>query len=255
MPAPTYRLDRSIFIAAHPATVFEFFQNSARWASWWGAGSTIDPQKGGKVYIRYPNAVEASGDVLEIVPPERIVFTYGYHAADSPVPVGSSRVSIVLTGEASGTRLTLTHDLPTEASRNEHVQGWRFQLSLFANLVANTLHANSDAVADAWFVAWAEPDDSTRRAMFAAIAAPTVRFGDRYSLLEGIDEITIHAGAAQKFMPGVRLHRDGAARHTLGTVIVEWIVPSPEGNPVASGTNVFRFNADGKLSDVVGVWR
>ena len=75
MPAPAYSLNRSIFIAARPATVFQFFQDSARWASWWGAGSTIEPRKGGRVYVRYPNAVEASGEILEIVAPERIVFT------------------------------------------------------------------------------------------------------------------------------------------------------------------------------------
>jgi len=255
MPAPTYSLDRSIFIAARPATVFQFFQDSARWAAWWGAGSTIEPRKGGRVYVRYPNAVEASGEILEIVAPDRIVFTYGYHAADSPVPFGSSRVSIVLTGEASGTRLTLTHELPTETSRNEHIQGWRFQLSLFANLVINTMLANADAVADAWFAAWAEPLDQKRTSMLEAIAAPDVRFGDRYSLLEGISEISLHAGAAQRFMPGIRIRREGTSRQTLGTVLVEWLAPGPEGTPLASGTNVFRFDADGKIRDVVGVWR
>jgi uncharacterized protein YndB with AHSA1/START domain len=255
MPAPAYRLDRSIFIAARPATVFEFFQDSARWASWWGAGSTIEPRKGGKVYVRYPNAVEASGEVLEIIPPERIVFTYGYHTADSPVPAGNSRVRIELAGEASGTRLTLTHELPTEASRNEHVQGWRFQLSVFANVVSNVVLANVDAVADAWFAAWAEPDDQTRTSMLEAIAAPDVRFGDRYSLLEGIGEIAVHAGAAQRFMPGIRIRREGASRHTLGTALVEWLAPGPDGKALASGTNVFRFDADGRIREVVGLWR
>jgi hypothetical protein len=28
--------------------------------------------------IRHPNGVEASGEVLEVLRPERIVFTYGY---------------------------------------------------------------------------------------------------------------------------------------------------------------------------------
>lgn len=255
MTAEKFRLDRSVFIHARPETVFAFFQDSARWASWWGAGSSIDPRVGGKVYVRHPGNVEASGEILDISAPTRIVFTYGYHAANSPVPPGSSRVSIELAREPNGTRLTLTHELPTAASRDEHIQGWRYQLSLFANTVANEVNANAGEIADAWFDAWTEPDEATRRAAFASIAAPGVMFGDRYSTLDGVDEITSHAGAAQKFMPGVKLHRDGHARHCLGTALVDWHVPGADGKPSATGTNVFRFDADGKIIGVVGIWR
>jgi len=255
MTAPAHRLDASVFIHAKPDTVFAFFQDSARWASWWGAGSTVDPRPGGKIYVKHPGNVEASGEIIEIDAPRRLVFSYGYHAAGSPVPPGSSRVTIVLDKEAGGTRLTLTHVLPTEASRDEHIQGWRYQLSLFANTVANSVNANAGPLADAWFDAWVEPDDAKRKNAFASIAAAGVQFGDRYSCLAGIDEITAHAGAAQKFMPGMKLHRQGDARHCLGTALVDWSVPGPQGTPIASGTNVFRFDADGKITDVVGMWR
>ena len=40
------RLDRTVVIRARPETVFGFFTDSGRWAAWWGAGSTIDPQAG-----------------------------------------------------------------------------------------------------------------------------------------------------------------------------------------------------------------
>ena len=254
MPSLPFRLDRSVFILAKPDTVFAYFQDSARWASWWGAGSTIDPRKGGKVYVRHPGNVEASGEIVEINPPERIVFTSGY-ASGKPVGPGESLVTIQLAREASGTRLTLTHELADEATRNEHVQGWRFQLSLFGNLVANDLHANAAELADAWFSAWAEPDDAKRQQAFEAIAAPDLRFNDRYSMLEGIGEVTLHAGAAQKFMPGMRMHRDGAARHCLGTALVDWTVPGPDGALVARGTNVFTLGADGKITAVTGLWQ
>lgn len=248
-----HTLDRSIFINARPETVFGFFQDTARWASWWGAGSTIDPRPGGKVYVKYPNAVEASGEVVAIDAPKTIVFTYGYHTPGSPVPPGSSRVTIALAPEAGGTRLTLTHALPTAETRDQHVQGWRYQLSVFANLVSNLVNAGASAKADAWFDAWAETDDTKRQAAFDAIAVPGATFADRYSMLAGTPELTAHAGAAQKFMPGMRLHRDGDARHCLGTALVNWIVPGPDGKPIMQGTNVFRFDADGKIIDVVGI--
>lgn len=253
MSSLPHRLDRSVFIHAKRDTVFAFFQDNARWASWWGAGSTIEPRPGGKVYVRYPNAVEASGEVLEISAPNKIVFSYGY-ASGQPVGPGESRVTITLAPEASGTRLVLTHELADEAARDQHVQGWRYQLSVFANLVSNELHANAADLADAWFSAWAEPDDAKRRAAFEAIAAPDVRFGDRYSMLEGIEEIALHAGAAQKFMPGMSPKRDGDARHCLGTALVNWTVPGPDGTPKAKGTNVFTFGADGKVTAVTGIW-
>ena len=126
----THQLDRSIFILALKATVFAFFQDSARWAQWWGAGSTIDPRPGGKVYVRYPNNVEASGEVEEVQAPDRIVYTYGY-VSGQPVGPGQSRVTITLTSEGGGTRLRLTHAFAEAAARDQHVQGWRFQLSVF----------------------------------------------------------------------------------------------------------------------------
>ena len=47
LPPLPHSLDRTVTIQAPPETVFRFFQDSARWARWWGAGSTIDPKVGG----------------------------------------------------------------------------------------------------------------------------------------------------------------------------------------------------------------
>src|SRR6188472_3849348 len=94
--ALSHRLDRTLVIRARPQTVFRFFTDSAQWATWWGAGSTIDAQPGGRMWIRYPNGVEVGGHVIEVVPPERIVFTYGY-VSGTPMPPGDSRVTIRLT--------------------------------------------------------------------------------------------------------------------------------------------------------------
>jgi uncharacterized protein YndB with AHSA1/START domain len=99
-----YQLNRTVVIHAAPETVFRFFTDSERWAKWGGTGSTIDPRPAGKVYIRHPGAVEVTGEVMEISPPERIVFTYGF-VSGKPIPPGSSRVTIRLEPVPSGTRL------------------------------------------------------------------------------------------------------------------------------------------------------
>src|SRR5262252_10918212 len=121
-----YRLDRTLVIQAPRETVFRYFTDNARWAAWWGAGSAIEARPGGKMYIRHANGIETVGEVLEVLSPERIVFTYGF-ASGKPVAPGGSRVTIELEQEAAGTRLHLWHELAEEGARNEHVQGWRFQ--------------------------------------------------------------------------------------------------------------------------------
>ena len=132
----SHTLERSIVIRAQREVVFRFFTDSARWAAWWGAGSTIDPRPGGRVFIRYPGGIEVSGEIVEIDEPERIVFTYGF-VAGSPIPPGSSLVTIALERERAGTRVRLSHAFAEAQVRDEHVQGWRYQLSLFANAVAD----------------------------------------------------------------------------------------------------------------------
>src|SRR5437763_10219956 len=99
-----YHLDRTVVIKARPDTVFQFFTDSARWAAWWGVGSTIDAKPGGKVYIRHPNGIESLGEVLELHHPEHIVFTYGV-ISGNPIPPRSSRVTIRLEPDRAGTRL------------------------------------------------------------------------------------------------------------------------------------------------------
>jgi uncharacterized protein YndB with AHSA1/START domain len=247
-----FKVERTVEIQASRETVFRHFTDSARWAKWWGAGSTIEPHPGGKVYIRHPNAVEVMGEVLEIVPPGRIVFTWG-HAGGKPIPASGSRVTILLESKGTGTSLYLLHEFSDEAARDEHVQGWRFQLALFANVVADEVFAGAANVVDAWFNAWAIPEDQARDAEFARIAAADVRFRDRFSLLNGLADLSAHAGASQRFMPGIRMSRKGNIRHCQGTIVADWAATSADGQERMSGLNVFVMRPDGRIDSVTGL--
>ncbi len=248
-----HTLDRTILIEAPRDLVFRFFTDDARWASWWGAGSTIDARPGGRVYIRLPGAVEVTGEVVDIAPPARIVFTYGF-VSGKPVPPGLSRVRIRLDAVDRGTRVSLSHDFSDAAIRDEFVQGWRYQLSLFANVVADEMHADAGRLVDAWFAAWAEPNEMERTRAFNSIAVPNVRMRDRFSSIDGIDELTLHVGAAQRFMPGVRLQKTGDVRQCQGTVLADWTAVGPDGQSRGKGTNVFRLGPDGRIESVTGFW-
>lgn len=248
-----HSLERAVLIHAPRETVFRYFTDSARWAAWWGAGSTIDARPGGKVYIRHPNGVETVGEVLEVRTPERIVFTYGY-ASGKPMPPGGSQVTIHLEEEPKGTRLHLLHEFAEPEARDQHIQGWRFQLSVFANVVANEIHADAPHLVDTWFQAWAEPNEQKRGEVLSKIATPEVRFRDRYSMLDGMTDLMAHISASLRFMPGIRMERRGDTRHCQGTVLADWVALGNDGAQRASGTNVYSLSADGRIEAVTGLW-
>jgi uncharacterized protein YndB with AHSA1/START domain len=247
----SHRLDRNLVIQATPAIVFSFLSETPRWAAWWGPGSEIDARPGGRMKIVYPGGREANGEVLEVVPLERIVFTYGY-ADGKMIAPGGSRVTIELEPVGLATRLRLTHEVDDEQVRDAHVQGWRYQLSLFANIATETVNAGAAGIVDAWFEAWADPDAATRKSTLSRIAMPSMSFRDRYSHTDGIDDLVVHISAAQHFMPGIRMKRTGDVRHCQGTVLADYVARSDDGQPRGAGTNVFHFNAEGRVEAVVG---
>jgi len=112
-------------IAASPATVFSFFTDVERWTSWQGVGGEIDPQPGGAFQIRMPGGQVASGRFVEIVPEQRLVFTWGWEGEAPPVPPGSTTVVVELEPDRSGTLLRLTHSALTPPPVAEaHRDGW-----------------------------------------------------------------------------------------------------------------------------------
>ena len=248
-----YHIERTVTIHAIPETVFRFFTDSARWASWWGADSTIHAKPGGRVYIKHPGGIESAGEVLEIRPPRRLVFTYGF-VSGTPIPPGASRVTIELEPDRAGTRLRLKHELADKAARDEHEQGWRFQLSLFANAVSNEVAAGATKLIDSWFDAWAEPDAPAREKLLGDIATREIRFQDAYSNLDGLEDLKPHITASQRFMPGIRLRRAGDVRHCQGMVLCEWSATGTDGQQKARGTNVFVLGPTGKIEWVTGFW-
>jgi len=253
MNALDHVLDRTVTIRARRETVFRYFTDSDRFAAWWGAGSRIEPRPGGTVHIRFPNGIVAGGEVLEIAPVERVVFTYGFETG-RPIPVGASRVTVTLEETPQGTVVRLKHELPTAEARDEHVQGWRYQLAVFANVVAREAHAGVGALADRFFACWAETDEARRRDGLLALATEDLTFRDPHSCTFGIDDLVDHIAAAQRFMPGVVLERQGEARQCQGTALVDWVVKAADGSSRAKGTNVFELAPDGRVARVTGLW-
>jgi uncharacterized protein YndB with AHSA1/START domain len=248
-----FSLDREVVICATRATVFRYFTESERWARWWGAGSRIDARSGGEMLIVYPGGNTAQGTVELVEPVDRIVFTYGYDRPGTPIPPGGSRVTITLTEVPGGTRVVLHHDVATEAARDEHVAGWRYQMAVFADVVTRDLFAGQAGTIDSYLALWSEREPGARRTALAALCTPDVVYRDRYGCASGRDDLDGHIAAAQRHLPST-LERDGDVRFTLGVVLVDWQAVK-DGAPAARGTSVIELAPDGRIARVTGFWR
>src|SRR5206468_4791638 len=71
------------------------------------------------------------GRYQELDPPNRVVFSWGFAGSDE-LPPGSSRVEVLLTSEAGGTRVEVVHTgLPASRAQG-HTKGWRRYLDRLA---------------------------------------------------------------------------------------------------------------------------
>jgi uncharacterized protein YndB with AHSA1/START domain len=116
-------------IAASPATVFSFFTDLERWTSWQGVDGEIDAHPGGIFRIRMPGAQVAAGRFVELVPHTLIVFTWGWEGDGSPVPPGSTTVTIELVPDEDGTLVRLVHGgLAPPPVADHHREGWELYI-------------------------------------------------------------------------------------------------------------------------------
>jgi uncharacterized protein YndB with AHSA1/START domain len=121
----TTLLERTISIDASPETVWEFFVDPEKLMRWKGIDAKLDPQPGGEYRCVVLPGHTAVGEYVELDPPHRLVFTWGWEKEDSAVPPGSSTIEVELTPDGNGTRLRFVHrDLPSSAETESHAHGW-----------------------------------------------------------------------------------------------------------------------------------
>ncbi|MFF7122837.1 SRPBCC domain-containing protein [Streptomyces sp. NPDC008240] len=112
-------------IAARPETVFSFFTDRDKWLSWMGKDGEFSFEPGGAYRTLVNGENVAEGRFVEIDPPRRLVFTWGWATGEMPVPPGSSTVEITLEPVPEGTLLRLVHrDLPSPEACPAHEEGW-----------------------------------------------------------------------------------------------------------------------------------
>jgi len=125
--AETTAVRKEIAIAARPETVWEFLVDSEKATRWMGVTATLDAQPGGVYLCNIIPGHTARGEFVEVDPPRRLVFTWGWDPGDegpNAVPPGSTRIEIELVPREDGTLLRFTHELPTAESAQSHAHGW-----------------------------------------------------------------------------------------------------------------------------------
>ena len=119
----TDRVTVEVVIDALPETIFEFFTDPERMTRWQGTSAELDPVPGGVFSVDVTHQAHARGEFVEIEPPRRVVFTWGWEGDDA-VPPGSSTVEITLEARDEATLVRLVHtELPAD-KRDLHREGW-----------------------------------------------------------------------------------------------------------------------------------
>lgn len=243
-------------VEASPETVFAFVSDPQRMMQWLGAAVEMDARIGGSLRIRFDRfGTLVQGEVVEIAPPRRVVFTWG--VAEGPqaasLPPGSTRVVIELEPIASGTRVTLRHEgLPDEKERREHEGGWRYyagQLALLSVRVARG--PRIEAAVDAFVAAWNERDAAARAALLERSFSEDGRFEDEHAVIDGRVALDAHVAAVQSMFP-LTLVREGAAQVMRDAVRFRWRIAGPDGTGIARGENVGDLDATCRLRRVLG---
>jgi uncharacterized protein YndB with AHSA1/START domain len=117
-------LERELYIAARPETIFAFFTDPAKMTEWKGNQAALDPRPGGIYRVDINGSDIARGEYVEVTPYSRVVFTWGWEGEGNIPQPGCSTVEISLIPEGDGTIVRLRHLGLSEEERASHGQGW-----------------------------------------------------------------------------------------------------------------------------------
>jgi len=127
-------VERQLEIAASPETVWELLTDPDQATRWMGQEAAFDLRPGGAYRVGVIPGNVASGEFVEIDPPRRLAYTWGWEGggASSVLP-GSTIVEFELSPSGNGTLLRFRHrDLPSAESASSHAHGWDHYLQRLA---------------------------------------------------------------------------------------------------------------------------
>jgi uncharacterized protein YndB with AHSA1/START domain len=141
LAAPSGEVAREITIDAPREIVFSYFSDPAKHILWQGTAAELDPRPGGRFRLTFAPGFVASGEYLDIDPPSRIRYTWGWEQEGSDVlPAGASTVEITLDEHDGETTVRLRHSgLPDPGMVEFHGHGWDECLTELARRITDAL--------------------------------------------------------------------------------------------------------------------
>jgi uncharacterized protein YndB with AHSA1/START domain len=131
----TDSLDYEIPIAASADVVYRLLTTVDGLKRWIAADAVVEPKAGGELRWTHENGATMIGRFVELDPPRRLVFTYGWEGDLMGLPPETSTVEIDLEERPGGTVLRLSHrEIPPEVIE-EHLRGWIYFLGLLRDAV------------------------------------------------------------------------------------------------------------------------
>jgi uncharacterized protein YndB with AHSA1/START domain len=120
---------KEIFIDASPEETFPYLTETAKYVLWMGLAAEIEARPGG-IFEVDPNGRDViRGEFIEVSPPHRVVFTWGWKEPGHSVPAGSTTVEVELRPQGNGTLLRLIHRGLRGDRRDKHEAGWQHYLT------------------------------------------------------------------------------------------------------------------------------
>lgn len=128
-----------IQIDARPETVFGFFTEPDKLTRWLADEAILDPRPGGINHQTQTGGPDnprgpyyMRGEFVEVEPPSRVVFTWGFENPDIHVAPGGSIVEVTLEPTAGGTLVRLVHRGLPGSELAPHREGWTKMLERLA---------------------------------------------------------------------------------------------------------------------------
>lgn len=126
---------QQLVLRASAERVFELFTDPVEFGKWMAEDAVLDAAPDGIVRWTHPNGDTVCGRYVEVTPPRRIVFTYGWERADVGIPPGSTTVEIDLISQPDGsTLLKLVHRGLEGGAADAHHGGWAHYLDRLRRL-------------------------------------------------------------------------------------------------------------------------
>jgi uncharacterized protein YndB with AHSA1/START domain len=133
MPSVQTSVVREVKINAKPETVFSYLVDESKLRRWLSSGGAWKPRPGEAFRLQITSGDWSAGKFVEVKPPSKVVFTFGWEAEDFSIKPGASTVEITVQPDGDGTLVRLTHSgIPTQESAEKHGHGWEHYLERLA---------------------------------------------------------------------------------------------------------------------------